>query len=75
MGGAHGRVALYEVREKIELGKNEKPFESEWLLHFKPRTKFFQLRNVPYIILASKVNEFRQNYQNEQALKSCMLSL
>lgn len=57
--GGGPRTALYEVREKIELGKNEKPFESEWTLHFKPRTKIFQLRNVPYIILAQKCNEFR----------------
>ena len=51
-----GRTALYEVREKIELGKNEKPFESEWQLHFRPKTKVYQLRNVPYIILAQKCN-------------------
>lgn len=51
-GSALPKIALYEVREKIELGKNEKPFESEWTLHFRPRTKIFQLRNVPYIILA-----------------------
>lgn len=58
----------------LELGKSEKPFTKQ-IKDIVGVSKVYELRNVPYRVLAERYKEYRKNGKNELALKALKMKM